>query len=104
MLFLACTEHTSTMSPVNETQDYDCLYQVKGAVIIWSLRDDMCRIESQKAMDCVQFAVNACICICEMLFLTCTEQNKVLVKFGTFEMMCVELRAKKLRNVSVPKI
>ncbi len=58
MLFLTCTEHTSTMSPVNETQDYDCLHRVKGAVIIWSLRDDMCRIESQKAMKCVPFAVN----------------------------------------------
>ena len=23
MLFLTCTEHTSTISPVNETQDYD---------------------------------------------------------------------------------
>ena len=53
--------------------------------------------------------------ICEMLFLTCTEhtstmspdlmklrimtiniKTKVLVKFGTSEMMCVELRAKKL--------
>ena len=53
--------------------------------------------------------------ICEMLFLTCTEhtstmspelmklrimtisiKTKILVKFGTSEMMCVELRAKKL--------
>ena len=78
MLFLACTEHTSTMSPVNETQDYDCLHRVKGAVTIWSLREYMCRIESQKAMDCVQFAVNACICICEMLFLTCTEHTSIM--------------------------
>ena len=58
MLFLTCTEHTSTMSPVNETQDYYSLHSVKGTVIIWSLRDDMCRIESQKAMKCVLFAVN----------------------------------------------
>ena len=58
MLFLTCTEHTSTMSPVNETQDYDFLHRVKGTVIIWSLRDDMCRIESQKAMKCVQCVVN----------------------------------------------
>ena len=58
MLFLTCTEQTSTMLPVSETQDYDCLHRVKGAVIIWSLRDDMCRIESQKAMKCVPFAVN----------------------------------------------
>ena len=38
----------------------------------------MCRIESQKAMKCVQFAVNACICICEMLFLTCTEHTSTM--------------------------
>ena len=75
----------------------------------------MCRIESQKAMKCVPFAVNVYISICEMLFLTCTEhistmspelmklrimiiniKTKVLVEFGTFEMMCVELRTKKL--------
>ena len=58
MLFLTCTEHTSTMSPVNETQDYDCLHRVKSTVIIWSLRDDICRIESQKSVKCVLFAVN----------------------------------------------
>ena len=57
MLFLACTEHTSIMSPVDETQDYDYLHQVKGAVIIWTFRD-MYRIESQKAMKCVPFAIN----------------------------------------------
>ena len=73
MLFLAYTEHTSIMSPVIETQDYDYSHRVKGAVKIWSFRDDMCRIESQKAMKYVQFAVNACIC--EMLFFTCTEHT-----------------------------
>ena len=106
MLILTCTEHTSTMSPVNEAKDYDYLHQVKGAVKIWSFRDDMCRIEIQKAMKYVPFAVN--ICICEMLFLTCTDhtsttspelmklrimtisiKTKVLIKFGTLEMMCV---------------
>ena len=73
----------------------------------------MCRIEGQKAMKYVPFAVN--VCICEMLFLTYTEhtstmshglmkpsimtnsnKTKVLIKFGTSEMTCVELRAKKL--------
>ena len=52
-------QHTSTMSPVSKTQDYGYLHLVKGAVKIWSLRDDVCRIESQKAMECLQFAVNA---------------------------------------------
>ena len=37
-----------TVSPVSETQDYDYLHHVKGAVKSWSFRDDMCRIESQK--------------------------------------------------------
>ena len=61
MLFLACTEHTSTMSPVGEIQDYDYLHQVKGAVKSWSFRDDMCRIEGQKTMKYVPFAVTVCI-------------------------------------------
>ncbi len=69
----------------------------------------MYRIESQKAMKCVLFAINACLC--EMLFLTCTEytsttspvnemtisiKTNVLMKFGASEMIRVELRAKKL--------
>ena len=101
------------MSPVSETQDYDSLQQVKGAVKIWSFRDDVCRIESQKAMKCSPFAVN--VCICQMLFLTCTEHTstmspelmklrimtisiklKVLINFGASGMIYVELRAKKL--------
>ena len=36
----------------------------------------MCRIESQKAMKCVPFAVN--VCICEMLFLTCAEHTSTM--------------------------
>ena len=73
----------------------------------------MYRIEGQKAMKCVPFAVN--VCICEMLILTCIEhtstmspelmklgimtisiKTKVLIKFGASELICVELRAKKL--------
>ena len=106
MVFLACTEHTSIMSPVIETQDYDYLHRVKGADQIWSFRYDMCRIENQKDMKCVPFAVN--VCVCEMLFLTCTEhtstmspelmklrimiisiKTKILIKFGIYEMMCM---------------
>ena len=73
MLFLTCTEHTSTTSPVTEAQDYDYQYQDKGTEQIWSFRDDVCRTESQKPMKCVHLAVN--VCICEMLFLTCTEHT-----------------------------
>ena len=52
MLFSTCTDHISIMSPISETQDYDYLYHVKGAVKIWSFKDDICRIESKKAIIC----------------------------------------------------
>ena len=113
MLFFTCTDHISTMSPVSETQDYDYLHHVKGAVKLWSFRDDIHRIKSQKAIKCGSSAVNGCIC--EMLFNTNTKhtsimspelmklrimtvslKTKVLIKFGTSEMMYVDLRAKKL--------
>ena len=113
MLFLTCTEHTSTMSPVSETQDSDYLHQVKGAVKVWSFRDGMCSIEGQKDMKCVPFAINVYAYVKCSSSHTCTEhtstmspelmklriitisiKTKVLVKFGTSEMMCVELRAK----------
>ena len=115
MLFLTCTEHTSTMSPVSETQDYGYLHLVKGTIKIWSLRDDMCRIESQKAMKCVQFAVNVhvyayvkcssshvqnilqpCHQLMKLRIMTICIELKVLIKFGTSEMMCIELRTKRL--------
>ena len=41
------------MFPVSEAQDYDYLHRVKGAVKIWSFRDDMFRIEIQKDMKCI---------------------------------------------------
>ena len=41
MLFLTCTEHTSTVLPVSETQDYDYLIQVKGTDQTWSFRFDV---------------------------------------------------------------
>ena len=42
MLFLACSDHISTMSPVSDTQDYDFLYQNKGIDQIRNSRDDVC--------------------------------------------------------------
>ena len=73
MFFLTCTEHTSTMLPVNEALDYDYQHQDKGTEQIWSFRDDVRGTESQKPMKCVHLAVN--VRICEMLFLTCTEHT-----------------------------
>ena len=43
MLFLACIKkHTSTMSPVNEAQNYEYYHQNKGIQQIWNFRDDVC--------------------------------------------------------------
>ena len=53
MLFLACTEHTSTMSPE----------------------------------------------LMKLRIMAISIKTKVLIKFGTSEMMFIELRAKKLWNV-----
>ena len=62
----------------------------------------MSGINSQKAMKCVPFAVN--VCLCEMLFLTCTEhtsttspvnemtisiKTNVLINFGASEIIYV---------------
>ena len=77
MLFSTCTDHILTMSPVSETQDYDYLHHVKGAVKSWSFTDDICRIEGQKTMKYVPFAIK--VCICEMLLLTCTEHTSVML-------------------------
>ena len=72
MLFLTCTEHTSTMSPelmklriIMTGQIWN--FCIKKAKMVLSkcickfgqnFRDDVCRIESQKAMKCVLFVVN----------------------------------------------
>ena len=73
MLIVTWTEHTSTTWPVNEGQDCDYQHQDKGTDQIWSFRDDMWIIESQKAMKCVHLTVY--VCKCEMLILTCTEHT-----------------------------
>jgi hypothetical protein len=59
MLILTHTEHISNTSPVNEIQDYDYYRQDKGTGSIWGFKDYVCRIENQKAVKCVPFAVNA---------------------------------------------
>ena len=76
----------------------------------------MCRIESQKAMKCVPFAVNVyayvkcsssraqitfqlCHQLVTLRITTTCIMLKVLLKFGASKMIYVELRAKKLLNV-----
>ena len=57
MLMLMCIEHTSTTLPDNEIWDYHYYLEVKGNYQVWSIRDDVYRIESPEAKKCVQFAV-----------------------------------------------
>ena len=70
MLFLTCTEHTSTMSP--ELMKLGIMtISIKTKVLInFGTSEMMCVELKQKAMKYVLFEVN--VCICEMLFLTCT--------------------------------
>ena len=41
MLFLACSDHISIISPVSDNQDYDYLYQNKGIDQVRNSRDMM---------------------------------------------------------------
>ena len=78
----------------------------------------MCRIEGQKAMKCVPFAVNVyayvkcssshaqstlqpCHQLMKLRIMTINIKTKVLVKFGTSEMMYVELRTKSYEMCTV---
>ena len=73
----------------------------------------MCRIERQKSMKCIPFAVNVYAYVkCSSSHVQSTLQPrhqlmkltimticivlKVLIKFRSSEMMCIELRAKRL--------
>ena len=44
------------MSPFNETQDYQL--QNKGTEQAWCVIDDVCGIEGQNPVKCVQFAIH----------------------------------------------
>ena len=81
----------------------------------------MCRIESQKAMKCVPFAINVdlyaymkcssshaqntfqphCQLLIKLRIMTINIMLKVLIKFRASEMMCVELRAKSYKMCTV---
>ena len=59
MLFLTCTKHTSTMSPeLMKLRIVTISNKTNILVKFGTSRDDVCRIEGQKAMKCVPFAVN----------------------------------------------
>ena len=43
------TQGTLTMSPVNETLEYEYRHRNKGTDQVWYLKDEVCRIETKKA-------------------------------------------------------
>ena len=114
MLILTCTEHTSTMSP--ELLKLRIMtISIKAKVLIKFGTSEMMCVELRAKSYEMCTVCRKCISICEMLFLTCTEhastmspelmklrimtisiKTKVLIKFGASELICVELRAKKL--------
>ena len=109
ILTLVCTEHTSTTSPVDGTQRY---HYWKSTDQVWDFRD-VCKIESGKFMKCVQLAITYVQYVkCSHSYARNTLQPhrqsmehrsvtigvklKVLIKYGTSEMMCAELRVENL--------
>ena len=54
-VILTHTEDTSTMSPGDNTQDYDYYHENKGTGRVWSFTDGVCGVKSQKAIECVNF-------------------------------------------------
>ena len=56
VLILTDPQLSSTMSPVNQTLKYDYQHETKGGDKIWDFRDNVCRIEGQKAIESVHFA------------------------------------------------
>ena len=113
MLILVCTEHTSTTSPVDGTQKCDYWHEIKSTDQVWDFRDDVCRIESGNFMKCVQLAITDVQYVkCSHSYVRNTLQPhrqsmehrsvtigiklKVLIKCGTSEMMCAEMRAENL--------
>ena len=68
-LILTCMAHTPTMSPVNESHDYDHLHQNKGTDQVWCFMDVVCGIEGQKPVKCGLWRT------CEKLVLTCMKHT-----------------------------
>ena len=102
--------YTSTMSPINKAQIMIISFKIKVFIKLRA-SEVMFILEAKKAIKCVPFTV----CTCQKLTLTCAEyttivspvsvsQNfdymnikiKVRIKFGPSEVMCVDLRARKL--------
>ena len=50
---LTHTEDSSTVSPGDETQDYECRHENKGTDQVWYFNDDVCGFETKKATESV---------------------------------------------------
>ena len=46
---LTHTDVTSTMSPGDETLEYECRHESKGTDQLWCLKDEVCGFETKKA-------------------------------------------------------
>ena len=65
---LTHTEDSSTVSPGDETQDYECRHENKGTNKVWCFNDDVCGFETKKATESVHNTIT-----CEKHTLTHTE-------------------------------
>ena len=70
MLFLTCTEHTSTMSPELVKLRIMTLCTKLKVLLKVGASEMICVELRAKNIKCVPFIVN--VCICGMLMLTCT--------------------------------
>ena len=100
------------MSPGDETQDYECRHENKGTDQVWYFNDDVCGFETQITTESVhntitcenylstpshiQKTLQLCRQVTKLRIMNVDMKTKVLIKFGTSTMMCVDLRPKKL--------
>ena len=70
---LTHTDVTSTMSPGDETLEYECRHENKGTDQLWCLKDEVCGFEAKKATKSVH-----CTDTCEKHTLTHTDVTSTM--------------------------
>ena len=70
---LTHTEDSSTMSPGNETQDYECKRENKGTDQVWYFNNDVCGFETRIATGSVHNTIT-----CEKHTLTHTVDSSTM--------------------------
>ena len=111
MLFLTCTEHTSTMSPeLVKLRIMTICIKLKVLLKVGASEMICVELRAKKYKMCTvyrehNYAYVECSCShalqprrqsVKLRIMTISIKTKVLNKFGASEMKCVELRAKKL--------